>query len=72
MDKEALSDVIYSIDTAKEIIKTGLWRAEDCGLDEISYSTMKLCFSKSMEMLDIARKDLAIIKDKDDEDDDSI
>lgn len=64
MDKEALSDVIYSIDTAKEIIKTGLWRAEDCGLDEISYSTMKLCFSKSMEMLDIARKDLVIIKDK--------
>lgn len=56
MDKEALGDVSYSIDTAKEIISIALMRLEDCGLNEMDYSTIRSSFSRATESLDIARK----------------
>ncbi len=41
MDKEALGDVMYSMQTGKEIMEMAISRLEDCGFDECERFTEK-------------------------------
>lgn len=62
MDKEALGDVIFSIDAAKEIIEVAIGRLEDCGLNKCDKKNVRICFSKTTEILNTTRDVLAFAK----------
>ena len=54
MNKEALSDVTYSISGAINAVEAAIDRIEDCGLDDYERGKTKECLRKGMRLLEEA------------------
>ena len=54
MNKEALSDVTYSISGAIDAVEAAIDRIGDCGLRDYERGKTKECLRKGMRLLEIA------------------
>jgi hypothetical protein len=68
MNKEALGDVSYSTQAAKEIIEMAISRLEDCGFDECQRFTEKKILrdvlKNTIKTLNMAYDNLEFIKNE--------